>query len=268
MMNKNGILLAGKTMMKLMVLMVLMGLGVSNGFAVLPTGEKNTLLALWSYTGGSSWENKWNILPDWKFGDPCEQNWYGVTCNADNTHVTEINMNFNNLTGSIPTSLGNLGNLTSLDLGDNKLTGSIPASLGNLGNLIIFLIHHNKFYGPIDIDLPSKLYTVRMDHNYFTNIDGLSTFLEDIPLDLEQNCIRDFDPVSHLSRLTGKNNQLGDHFNGACSDWDSDGIPAGADPDDKGTIKPIRTHQTIDVKTLLMLQTANQPKLETTFQIP
>ena len=118
-------------------------------------------------------------------------------------------MRGNKLTGSIPASLDNLTNLEYLYLNNNQLTGTIFSSLSILRNLTAFLIHHNKFYEPIDIDLSSKLYAVRMDHNYFTNIDGLSTFLEDTPLNLEQNCIRDFDPVSHLSRLTGKNNQRG-----------------------------------------------------------
>jgi hypothetical protein len=42
----------------------------------------------------------------------------------------------NNISGPIPTELGNLTELVSLDLYLNKLSGPIPASLGNLGSLL------------------------------------------------------------------------------------------------------------------------------------
>lgn len=38
----------------------------------------------------------------------------------------------NNISGTIPSELGNLTNLVSLDLYLNNFTGPIPASLGNL----------------------------------------------------------------------------------------------------------------------------------------
>jgi Leucine-rich repeat (LRR) protein len=41
----------------------------------------------------------------------------------------------NVISGPIPSTIGRLGMLKTLDMSDNQLTGSIPGSLGNLKNL-------------------------------------------------------------------------------------------------------------------------------------
>jgi hypothetical protein len=41
----------------------------------------------------------------------------------------------NSLTGSLPTELGNLGDLVRLSLGDNELKGRIPESMQYIQNL-------------------------------------------------------------------------------------------------------------------------------------
>ncbi|CAI7847433.1 unnamed protein product [Closterium sp. NIES-53] len=47
--------------------------------------------------------------------------------------LTNLNLGYNSLTGTIPSFLGNLlPGLANLYLHENNLTGSIPASLGNL----------------------------------------------------------------------------------------------------------------------------------------
>ena len=51
------------------------------------------------------------------------------------TNLTYLNLGYNQLTGSIPPEIGNLTNLTYLDLYSNQLTGSIPSEIGNLTNL-------------------------------------------------------------------------------------------------------------------------------------
>jgi len=55
---------------------------------------------------------------------------------------------YNELTGTIPTELGALGNnVFSLDLGDNLLTGKIPSELGKLSNLITISIENTNLSG-------------------------------------------------------------------------------------------------------------------------
>jgi hypothetical protein len=41
----------------------------------------------------------------------------------------------NGISGPIPGTIGRLGMLKTLDMSDNQLTGNIPSSLGNLKNL-------------------------------------------------------------------------------------------------------------------------------------
>jgi len=55
-----------------------------------------------------------------------ENNWHGITCDTNNTRVLAINLDDNQLTGTIPSELGNLANLKALSLNNNQLCGRIP----------------------------------------------------------------------------------------------------------------------------------------------
>ncbi|XP_026657899.2 LRR receptor kinase BAK1-like isoform X2 [Phoenix dactylifera] len=55
----------------------------------------------------------------------------------------------NNISGTIPSDLGNLTNLVSLDLYLNNFTGGIPDSLGKLIKLRFLRLNNNSLSGPI-----------------------------------------------------------------------------------------------------------------------
>lgn len=59
-------------------------------------------------------------------------------------NLTWLELNNNDLTGSIPSELGALANLTDLGLGDNDLTGEIPPELGNLASLENLDLAYNR----------------------------------------------------------------------------------------------------------------------------
>uniref|UniRef100_A0A0D9XTD0 Receptor kinase-like protein Xa21 n=1 Tax=Leersia perrieri TaxID=77586 RepID=A0A0D9XTD0_9ORYZ len=59
----------------------------------------------------------------------------------------------NNFTGSLPSSLGRLKNLALLHAYKNNLSGSIPLAIGNLTELTSLLLGKNKFSGLIPVTL-------------------------------------------------------------------------------------------------------------------
>ncbi|OQX25208.1 MAG: hypothetical protein BWK80_16880, partial [Desulfobacteraceae bacterium IS3] len=89
----------------------------------IPDTERNALNALYDFTKGSEWTNKWN--KDAPKGSECCGDWYGVECNADRKNVVTLNLSDNNLTGTIPSAIKDLTKLTELNLSDNQLTGDI-----------------------------------------------------------------------------------------------------------------------------------------------
>ena len=73
----------------------------------------------------------------------------------------------NQLTGPIPSELGDLGTLRRLYFDGNQLTGPIPTELGNLGDLERLTLRGNHLTGPIPSELAdlSKLKTLDLVEN-------------------------------------------------------------------------------------------------------
>ena len=110
------------------------------GVLDIPPAEFNALVDLYNSTNGPGWTNNANWLTD----DP---GWFGLI--IEDGHVTGIDLTNNVLSGSIPTSVGDLTNLTWLSLGMNSLTGPIPAEIGNLTNLQALRLWINQLDGSI-----------------------------------------------------------------------------------------------------------------------
>jgi Leucine-rich repeat (LRR) protein len=64
-------------------------------------------------------------------------------------YTTELYLESNQLTGSIPPEIENLTNLITLSLFDNQLTGEIPPEIGNLTNLTKLMLSDNQLTGEI-----------------------------------------------------------------------------------------------------------------------
>lgn len=124
--------------------------------AAVPEAEKNALTELYNATNGPGWTNShnWNTP---NRPDPCVGHWYGVYCNSSKTHVTQLNLPANNLTGTIPASLCNLTQIEDLQLYGNHLSGPIPASLGNLTQLYSLDLADNNLSGPIPVSFCNRI---------------------------------------------------------------------------------------------------------------
>eukprot|EP01096_Ripella_sp_DP13-Kostka_P002443 TRINITY_DN1326_c0_g2_i1.p1 TRINITY_DN1326_c0_g2~~TRINITY_DN1326_c0_g2_i1.p1 ORF type:complete len:107 (-),score=6.65 TRINITY_DN1326_c0_g2_i1:319-639(-) len=68
------------------------------------TSEIEALNELYEATNGANWI----INTNWTLGDPCLNGWYGVVCS--DSSVTQLNLGFNQLVGTIPNSISNLVN--------------------------------------------------------------------------------------------------------------------------------------------------------------
>ena len=138
-----------------------------HGFAELPSSkemERAALVTLYHSAGGPNWTNNANWLSDQPVG-----RWHGVTTNH-NGRVVGLSLPDNQLTGAIPSELGDLTNLTRLDLSDNRLTGPIPAWMGALANLRELHLRGNQFTGMIPTELGNleNLEALFLSGNQFT----------------------------------------------------------------------------------------------------
>jgi len=129
-------------------------LSVTFARAQVPAIEREALIALYNSTNGDNWEFNINWLGD----EGTECTWFGVTCSGGS--VWRLDLQSNELTGSVPPELGNLSNLERLDLHSNQLVGAIPAELGNLANLKYLFLNYNDLTGAIPAALGNLTHLV------------------------------------------------------------------------------------------------------------
>ena len=123
--------------------------------------DKAALVALYNATDGPNWANNRNWLSDRPIGE-----WSRVSTDGDG-RVTGLWLDGNELSGSIPSELGNLTNLGVLSLSYNQLSGSIPSELGDLANLGVLWLDSNELSGSIPLELGNldNLYSLWLNGN-------------------------------------------------------------------------------------------------------
>ena len=98
--------------------------------------------AFYEATGGANWGDNWVWLSEAEVG-----NWHGIHTERPNDgsdpssggtyRITPYTLYLvgNNLIGEMPPQLGRVGKLKLLDLNENQLSGPVPSELGDLSYL-------------------------------------------------------------------------------------------------------------------------------------
>ncbi len=172
--------------------------------------DRLALADIYASMGGAQWTTRTNWLAPNPNTSMCT--WHGVACepapacshgNATvECRVTQLNLVWNRLTGSLSHSVRALVNLTQLDLGGNAITGTI-FDLSPLAQLRVLTLSENQLSGPIP---PSIGALVRLEKLllYGNTLNGTIPSLETLTrlnyLDLEPNHLSGSVPL--LANLT------------------------------------------------------------------
>ena len=105
----------------------------------LPASEQTALEVLYNAMNGAHWIE----AQGWMNHSMPHCDWHGVACTATVDHSTDewgqhvhrLDLSNNGLTGSLPSEIGRLTQLSVLMLSDNGLTGSLPSEIGRLTQL-------------------------------------------------------------------------------------------------------------------------------------
>lgn len=206
----------------IVVFFSLCGLTAWHVNAAIPAAERAALIALYNSTDGDNWNDSsgWKEPPldvDGFSLRGTENIWFGITTDAGNASVTQINLRNNQLLGSIPPELGNLSGLQSLSLHRNQLSGDIPAELGNLANLQGIILEFNQLTGTIPVQLGNLTNLINLDLQWNQLTGNIPTELGNLTdlegLDLRWNQLTGNIPIelgnlANLKGLSLNHNQL------------------------------------------------------------
>ncbi len=196
------------------IIFLALNLAINFLVAQVPQSERDALIALYNATDGANWTHNDN----WNTSNPVGT-WYGVTVENINgaDHVTQLNLGWNNLNGTIPAEIGDLANLTSLNLGGNQLTGSIPHEIGNLTNLDHLFLNYNQLSGSIPPEIGNliNLTYLYLDHNQLSGSipSEIGNLINLLRLKLHKNELSGTIPIelgnlANIYYLRLNNNQL------------------------------------------------------------
>ena len=145
-----------------------------------PQAQCEGLVTFYESTNGDNWTNN----TGWKqTNTPCS--WYGIAC--ANGEVVTINLNTNNLSGTIP-NLSALTNLSRFQLAENSLTGNLP-QFNVFSDLEHVWLSKNQFTGnvPALAGLTKLTYFHVWDNKLTGTIPDISSLTQLQHLDLGKN---------------------------------------------------------------------------------
>jgi Leucine-rich repeat (LRR) protein len=139
----------------------------------------NALHDLYNSTNGGNWVwHKLNSTVRWNFSipnvNPCADKWQGVGCSCTSIYcdIVYINLNYHNMSGRLPLTIGSFPSLQLLSFHFNNITGTLPATIGNLTRLETLNLSKNTLFGeiPKQIEYVQNLQSLDLSHNDFTKL--------------------------------------------------------------------------------------------------
>ena len=123
-------------------------------------------MRMYDNNNGPNWSNN----SGWSgSGDHCS--WYGVTCSTDKK-VTALSLGGNQLTGTFPSDLNNLGSIESLVIDNNGVAGLIPSDLCARSQSSSLYIHADSDNCPHVFDSSTGAYTGTCCDHLTINVDA------------------------------------------------------------------------------------------------
>lgn len=178
-----------------------------SGKAQTNPSDSLALVALYNATGGNNWTNTWNL------NQPVNS-WQGVVLNDDG-RVSELNLSYNGLSGSMPPEIGSLVEITSMYLIGNNISGDFPSEMSNLTNLKYLNLNYNNI-GSINASIGhlTNLEFLHLTHNNIGGIDSAVGNLTNLKhLYLNYNNIgglpSEIGHLTNLERLYLSHNNIG-----------------------------------------------------------
>lgn len=130
------------------------------GLSPISQADSMALVALYNQTSGENWTNSWGL-------DTTNQplyRWYGIS--VESGRVSTIELNSNNLNGTLTDSIKHLQALKTLNLADNNISAEIPPEIGQLSALEKLFLYDNQFSGEIPAELENlSLNTLNLNRN-------------------------------------------------------------------------------------------------------
>lgn len=158
--------------------------------------------------GGTNWDKACSGTPIGSSSNEVIPS--GLILHSGDNHIKSITLNAKGLTGSLPSNIGNLGELNKLELYSNQLSGSLPTSLENLTKLKQLFLGGNQFSGALPAGLKNApdLQEIDLNSNQLTGTipTAWSTLTKVQRLDLYGNQLSGSLPSylaqwQHLTRL-------------------------------------------------------------------
>ena len=109
--------------------------------------DRDALVKFYEAMNGAEWRNQSNWLSDEPLGE-----WHGVTTD-DEGRVTELVINENGLSGSLPAEMVDLTELMVLELERNEISGGLPSWIADMSKLRVVDLDENDLSDPLPREL-------------------------------------------------------------------------------------------------------------------